>query len=145
MIRIGTEKDAGAILEMGAMFWKETMYTEPYDHEHTRGIFDLAIDHGLVAVLDIDGVQGFVAGVKAPLLCSPTVLTGTEVAWWVNPEHRSSKNGMGLMLFIEDLAREQGIKYWNMISMESSNPDVANGIYDKLGYRKSETSWTKVI
>jgi len=145
MIRVGTAEDLPRILEMSAMFWKETMYKEAFDADHSVGILQMAIDQGLMAVLDIDGVQGFVAGIKSPLLASLEALQGTEIAWWVNPEFRSGKNGINLMLFIEELAKDQGIKYWNMISMESSNPDVANGIYDKLGYIKSETSWTKVI
>ena len=145
MIREALEKDIPSILELCGVFWKETMYTEPFDSNHTETMVNMALDHKLLAVVDIDGIVGFVAGIKSPLLASTKASQGVELAWWINPEHRKGRLGVELMLFIEDLARKQKIKYWNMVSMESSSPDVANKIYERLGYTKSETSWTKIL
>ena len=145
MIREATEEDFPRILDMCESFWKETQFNVPFDRVHTELMVDMALDHGLLAVLDVDGVVGFIAGIKGPLLANPDYLAGTELAWWVDPEHRKSKKGVDLMVFIEELARKQNIKYWNMVSMESSNPEVANKIYDRLGYHKSETSWTREL
>jgi len=145
MIRVATEEDVSSILLLCEDFWEHTLYDEKFDHDHTRIMVNMALDHGLLAVLDIDGVVGFVAGIKSHLMASKQALTGTELAWWVNPEHRKGRKGIDLMIFIEDLAKQQGIKYWNMISMESSSPEIANKIYERLGYSKSETSYTKVL
>ena len=144
-IRIAEMDDLETILDMCDRFWQETMYTEKFDRDHAALMVAMAFDHQLLAVIDIDGPVGFVAGIKSHLLGSTDALTGTELAWWVNPDHRKGRHGINLMLFIEDLAREQGIKYWNMVSMESSSPEVANKIYQHLGYNKSETSYTKVL
>ncbi len=145
MIRIAAKDDIPSILALCEDFWKHTLYKEEFDSDHTEIMVNMALDHGLLAVLEIDGIAGFVAGIKSYLMASKQALTGTELAWWVNPEHRRGRKGINLMLFIEDLAKKQGIKYWNMISMESSSPDTANRIYQRLGYSKTETSYTKVL
>jgi len=145
MIRQAIESDFPAILDMCEQFWLETMYEEAFDRDHTKAMVQMSYDHGLLAVIDIDNIVGFVAGIRSYLMGSREAITGTELAWWVNPEHRKGRIGINLMLFIEDLAREQGVKYWNMISMESSAPEVANKIYQRLGYTRSETSFTKVL
>ena len=145
MIRKATIDDIDQILVMSDNFWEETIYDEPFIPEDTRIMVNMALEHGLLAVVDLEGVVGFVAGVKAPLLANHSVLSGTELAWWIEPDYRKGRLGIDLMLYIENLAKMQGIKYWNMVSMESSNPEVANKIYSRLGYIKTETSYTKVI
>ncbi len=145
MIRVATKEDISTILDLCEEFWKHTLYEEKFDRDHTELMVNMAFEHGLLVVLDIDGVIGFIAGIKSFLMASKEALTGTELAWWVNPEYRKGRKGIDLMLFIERLAKDQGIKYWNMISMESSHPEVANKIYEHLGYSKSETSYTKVL
>ena len=145
MIRAGDESDIEDILAMCEKFWAETMYEESFEKDHALKMVRLALSQELLAVLDINGVCGFVAGVLGPLLGNSKTIMGTEVAWWVEPEQRSKSNGINLMLFIEDLAKKQGVKYWNMISMQSCQPDIANSIYDRLNYKLNEMSWTKVI
>lgn len=146
MIRLATEDDFPAIVELCREFWNHTMFIEEFDAEHCENMVRLAYDNGLLAVLIIDNVvQGFSAAVKSYLLGSTQALTATELAWWVNPEHRGGKNGVVLLRFMEQLAKDAGVKYWNMASMESSMPEVVNRMYERLGYRKSETVYTKVI
>ena len=145
MIRVAKKEDIPAILLLCEEFWKHTLYDEEFDCDHTQVMVNMALEHGLLEVLDLDGIVGFVAGIKSYLMASTEALTGTELAWWVNPAHRKGRKGIDLMLFIEDLARAQGVKYWNMVSMESSDPEIANKIYERLGYKKTETSFTKVL
>jgi hypothetical protein len=146
MIRLGTTKDIPQIVEMARDFWKETIYDEPFCSETVAAMSQLCIDQGLMCVVDIDGVlEGFACGVKGPLLANAEVLSGTEVAWWVNPDHRKGRNGIALLLSLEQQAKAQGIKYWNMVFMESSMPEKIEGIYKKMGYKKTEVFYTKVI
>lgn len=146
MIRRGLHCDFPEVVELARHFWKETIYEEPFCAESVRNMVALAHAQGLLAVLEEDaGIVGFVAGCKGALLGNASVTTGTELAWWVEPEHRKGRQGIELMKFIETLAREQGIKYWNMVSMQSSSPEVANRIYERLGYQKTETSYSKVL
>lgn len=146
MVRDGNTNDLPAVVEMAREFWKHTRYDEEFDADYVEYMTGLALEHGLLAILEVDGVpQGFVAGLKAPLLACHAVLSGTEIAWWVNPGARRGRNGIALMQHIEAMARAQGVKYWNMIVMESCQPEVGAAIYKRLGYEKSETSYTRVL
>lgn len=146
MVRDGNKDDLPAVVEMAREFWQHTMYAEPFDADYVELMASMAIDHGLLAILELDGViEGFTAGLKAPLLACADVLSGTEIAWWVNPSARKGRNGIALMQHIEQMAKAQGVKYWNMIVMESCQPEVGAAIYERLGYKKSETSYTRIL
>jgi len=146
MIRVAILDDFEEILDLCEDFWEHTQFEEPFERSHTVNMVDMSYDHGLLAVLEIDGkVEGFAAGIKAPLMGNSSVLAGTELAWWVNPEKRSGGNGIKLLKFIEDLAKTQNVKYWNMVSMQSSMPDQVNRMYEKMGYKLEETTYTKVL
>lgn len=146
MVRDGNKDDLPAVVEMAREFWQHTMYAEPFDADYVEFMASMAIDHGLLAILELDDViEGFTAGLKSPLLACADVLSGTEIAWWVNPSARKGRNGIALMQHIERMARAQGVKYWNMIVMESCQPEIAAAIYERLGYKKSETSYTRVL
>lgn len=146
MIRQATIEDFDIILDMAKKFWQSTIYEEEFDRDHTKKVVGLAFDHGLIAVIEQkEGVVGFVGGVKSPLLANPNVMMGTELAWWVEPEYRKGGEGIKLMKFIEKLAKEQGVKYWVMVAMESSDPETAAKIYERLGYEKTESSYVRVL
>jgi len=145
MIRNATTEDFEAILDMSAEFWLQTQFSEPFERDHTLNMVQMAHDHGLLAVVDIDGPVGFCAGVKSYTLGSTQAMTATELAWWLNPECRGGKNGVALLQFMEKLVQEQGIKYWTMVSMQSSMPEVVGKMYERMGYVHSETCYTKVF
>ncbi len=146
MVRDGCSDDLPAVVEMAREFWAHTRYDEEFDADYVEFMSAMALEHGLLAILELDGVvEGFVAGLKAPLLACANVLNGTEIAWWVNPSARKGRNGIALMQHIEKMAKAQGVKYWNMIVMESCQPEVGAAIYERLGYKKSETSYTRVL
>lgn len=145
MIRRGLYCDLDDIVRLARDFWSHTIYDEPFDSQLVRDIAAQCIDNNLMAVLDLDGVVGFTCAVKGPLLACSSVFTATEIAWWIDPEYRKGRYGIELMKFIESLAKEQGVKYFNMISMESCSPEVAERIYQCSGYHKTETSHTKVL
>jgi len=146
MIRIAREDDFDSILGMAADFWLQTQFNEPFEPEHTRHYVQMAFDHELLAVVEIDGENvGFCAAIKSFILGSTKAYGATELAWWLDPEHRKGKNGIALLLFMEGLVKEQGIKYWTMVSMQSSMPEQVGRMYERMGYVHSETSYTKVF
>lgn len=146
MIRCATEEDFAEILDMSALFWLDTQFSEPFERDHTVNMVQMAFDHGLLAVLEIDSrCVGFCAGVKSPILGNSKAWCATELAWYVYPEHRKGKNGIALLQFMEGLVKEQGIKYWTMISMQSSMPEEVGRMYERMGYVHSETCYTKVF
>lgn len=146
MIRRAFESDFDEIVDLSRQFWKDTMFEEPFEADHTLKMVEMAHDHGLLAVLEDDGsVEGFAAGISSFLLGSTQAKCGTELAWYLSPDHRGGKNGVALLHFMEQLAEKQGIKYWNMVSMQSSMPEYVNRLYEKMGYTHSETTYTKVL
>lgn len=146
MIRKAKQSDFESILNLAAEFWLQTDYDEVFERDHTLVMVKMAFDHGLLAVVEInDEVVGFCAGVKSFILASSKAMIATELAYWVDPQHRGGKNGIALLHFMEELVKEQKIKYWTMIAMQSSMPEQVGRLYENMGYVRSETGYTKVF
>jgi len=146
MIRSGVRGDIPQILAMGSNFWQQTIYDEPFCNDTVIQMAEYCIHNQMMAVLEIDGkVVGFACGVLGPLLCNQEVKTGTELAWWVEPEYRGGSGSIRLLMYIEKLAKEAGVKYWNMVFMESSMPETIKHIYERLGYKINEVVYSKVL
>lgn len=147
MIRSGDERDIPAIESMSREFWKQTIYNDDeYCSATVTLMIRMCIDTSMLSVLEIDGeVVGFACGVIGGLLANASVKTGTELAWWVDEKHRRGRNGIALLKHIEGLAKKAGIKYWNMVYMESSMPESIKAIYEKMGYQRSEVVYTRVL
>jgi len=141
LVREAVEDDFEAILDLCQVFWTYTVFPEEFERDHTLNMVRMASDHGLLAVLD--PIVGFAAGIKSHLLGSTQAMMGTELAWWVDPLHRG--NGGRLLEFMEGLAKREGVKYWNMMSMESSMPEAVGQMYEKMGYRHIETTYMKEL
>lgn len=146
MVRSGEYSDVQAIVDMASEFWSHTIFDVEPDDESIECMAKHCIDSDLMSVLVInDKIEGFACGIAGPLLGNNKVLTGTEVAWWVNEDHRGGKNGIALLRHLEGLAKDKGILYWSMAYMESSMPETIKGIYEKMGYKQSEVSYTRVL
>jgi len=63
-----------------------------------------------------------------------------EIAWWVEPEHRSGTAGPRLHAAGEAWARARGIRIMRMLSPAGSDLGV---YYRRLGYVEVETAWLK--
>lgn len=147
MIRHGNKSDVKSIVTMARKFWGQTIYSdEAFCKETVSLMAESCIDNKLMSVLDVDGhVVGFACGVKGGLLGNSSVSCGSEVAWWVDVDHRGANNGISLLRHIENLAKSSGVKYWNMTYMESSMPTIIEEIYESMGYNRSEVTYTKVL
>lgn len=146
MIRCAKESDFDQILAMSEKFWSKTEFNEPFEPEHTENYVKMAHDQGILAVIDINSrLVGFAAGIKSPLMGNSRVFSGIELALWVDPEHQNSGLGSQLVDFIEELARKAGIKYWCMVSLQSSDPDKTNAFYVKKRYHLTEMTFMKQL
>lgn len=148
MIRDAVIDDIDAIVEMAVEFWKLNPLGEniPADKISIEMFVKFCLEQKLLCVLSIDDViEGFAAGIKSVALGNSSVAIGTELAWWVNPDHRHGRNGIGLMIYLERLAKKAGIRFWSMVFMQTSMPDEIQNIYEKLNYNKTETSYTKEL
>jgi len=146
MIRDGTYDDIPSILAMSERFWQDTIYNVPFCAEDTEGMVKLCIDQGLTAVLvKDDALIGFICAFGGPLLCNHSVKTCTDIAWWVEPEHRHDGGGVQLIDYLEVLAKKAGMTWVNMVYMQSSMPEQVQSIYEDRGYVKVETVSAKRI
>ena len=102
MIRSGVEDDLDRIVDMARDFWKESPFDDEYEPVMVRDMAALCIEADMLAVYEKDGVvHGFCCGIAGPLLGSSNVLIGTEIAWWIDPEFRAGKAGIGLLKAME--------------------------------------------
>lgn len=144
MIRIATIDDYADLELMCAEFWEHAPYDVEYKAGSATPFLELCLSHGLLFVAENDQeIIGFTAGVTVPLMGNSDVLHGTELAWWVSPQHRGGSAGIKLLMALEGAARELGCVYWSMVFMETSMPEAVRGMYDKLGYELKETSYGK--
>jgi len=144
MIRDGLEKDIPDIVRMAEEFWRHTQFDDAYDPIMVECMAQECMRQSLMKVLVTDkGVQGFICGIKGPLMASGDIYSGTEIAWWVDPDARKGNGGIELLNAIEGAAKAAGCKYWTMVFMASSMPDEIEKIYQNRGYTLAETSYTK--
>jgi GNAT superfamily N-acetyltransferase len=144
MIRLATKDDYNALDKMCFEFWEHAPYDVAYKAGSAINTFDLCLSQGLLFVAEINQeIIGFTAGIAVPLLGNMDVLHGTELAWWVAPEHRGGTAGIKLLKRLESAAKEKGCVYWSMAFMETSMPSVVKKMYEKLNYELKETSYGK--
>lgn len=146
MIRDALETDFDEILDCCEQFWSHTIYDEEFERDHVRSMVQMCFDCGLLAVIDVNGkIEGFLASFCGPLIGTSKVLTASELAWWVNPDFRGGYLSIKLLKHLEKKAKSIGVKYWNMVSMNSSNPLLVNSLYERMGYKHTETSYTRIL
>jgi GNAT superfamily N-acetyltransferase len=146
VIRKGYPEDFDQILLLCERFWQETEFDDPFEPQQSFFMLNMAYNHGILAVVEIeDKIVGFSAGIKSPLLGNGQVFSGVELAWWINPEHRAGTLGSKLFDFMEDLAKKAGVKYWCMVSLQSSMPEKVNKFYERKGYHLSEQTYMRCL
>ena len=146
MIRKAIEKDFNDIVEMAREFWVHTQFSEKFDSFHVKSMVSTCHDHELLIVAeDEEGIFGFMAAIKSPLLGSRMAQMATELAWWINPEKRGNMASVRLVQFLERLCIEQEVKYLNLAYMQSSMPEKVKAMYEKMGYTLQECCYTKVL
>lgn len=146
LIRPAKLEDVPEIVRMSAVFWDESPFKVEFDQYTTEAMAESCISEGTLIVLDVGGsVVGFACLVVGALLGNMNYKSATEIAWWVDSDHRGGKGGIMLMKGLEEIARDKGCKYLSMAFMVSSMPDAVEGIYKKMGYSKTEVLYTKEL
>lgn len=146
-VRPATPEEYPAIIKHAEKFWALTEYAEraEFDPLQCLETVTMCAQQGLLLSAVYAGeVIGFVAGVVTPMIAS-NALSGTEVAWWVEPEFQGNGVGKALLGAAEVAAREAGAVFWTMIVMEAVDPERAAAVYERAGYHQSERAFTKVI
>lgn len=149
MIREATNKDINKIAILGKDFvdlaWADVAKYDVMDTIDWLEVF-IGLDHTAIYVAEIDGgIVGMIAGLMFPLYFNSSHSNAQEMFWWVTPEHRKSSVGIKLLKAFERWAKLKGAKTIQMGTLAKLNPEKLASVYKKLGYKESETYWTRVL
>lgn len=138
MIREATEADLPQLLEWGANFAESIDLPGGYDRQSAEVMFRQLMDAGILLIGDGGAVGAFVH----PSPYNSAHLTGQEMFWWVEPEHRG--NGMGRDLFdaLQAMVEEAGVKSFTMSTLGDHG---IGRFYEAHGYRQTDQNYTKLF
>lgn len=139
-MRVATSDDFDVILEMAMKFIESTNYKELADQQTIANfvwnLLDLPATEGIVILTE----GGMLAGVIKPFVFG-TVKLATEVAWWVDPDKRSTGIGKALLDTFEYWAEANHCTGVIMVSLD----DQLAKYYEKQGYKVQERTYMKEL
>lgn len=141
MIKIASEEDLPLLHEMSLKFGEASPYKDLVNQQTIKDVVSDIVrgdNNSTLALMFED--KGMLLGITSKFLFGDRKLA-TEVAWWVEPEHRKSKIGPQLLEYFEYWAKVVGCTMVTMISID----DTLGKYYEKQGYTLTERSYMKVI
>jgi GNAT superfamily N-acetyltransferase len=143
VIRPAVEADLPRLLEMGRRFFDASGYSDitEYDPASTEASLRMLMEVGVLLVAERDEVIGCAGALVYPFYFNSGHLTGQELFWWVEPEHRGV--GMDLYHALEQAVKDKGAQSFSMIALDKLNPERVGEMYRKVGYRPSDHSYIK--
>lgn len=133
---------------MGTAFHAVTGVADiiPLDRDSLTRTFVQLIENDSAVLLVIEGGAGLTGATGAllhPHYFNSAHLTGQELFWWIDPEHRGA--GASLLKALEEWVESRGAHSFSMIALEAQEPDKVGLIYRRRGYRPVERSYLKGI
>lgn len=144
-IREATEQDIPALIEIGRKFYKLTPVDGiSYCEQSIGNMIKTLIDGDNSVVFVDDNVTGTIGGMVYPFWINATHLAGNESFWWVD---ESARGNLGLQLWttLEKWAKNKGVKSFQMMALESSEPKRIENIYKRRGYVPLERVFVKAL
>ena len=145
VIRKANQADVFDLLVLARGFSREAPTMHKWDKDKTEELLKTVIDtpQCVAYVWEEDGeIVGGLLGVLQPLFMSHT-LVAAELAWFVDESVRGKRGALKLVKAFEGWAKENDADYITMADIEG----IANlgPLYERLGYKKTETSYSKGI
>jgi GNAT superfamily N-acetyltransferase len=147
MLRLATKEDRGEVLRMARAFHKASPYSGiTFSEDVCSALFDqyiLGDKTGLIIILSVDkDPYGMVIGHCATPPFS-TEKVASEIAWWVDEDHRGSRDSVLLLKAYEDWALRVGASMCQ-VAMLDDVTDLQR-FYQRQGYRPAERSFVKEL
>lgn len=143
IVRLATESDLPAILDMGAKFHAFSGESVPYCRQSAESSARSIMVMGFVLVAEDGGkLVGMLGVLVAPLFFNFAHTMAQELMWWVDEDERGSGAALRLIRAAEHEARNRGVSRLNMAHLANSPPHVS-AIYARLGYTPRESMFCK--
>lgn len=146
MIRPAVPADLPELLRMASAFHSVSGVADiiPLDRDTLERLLLSLIDAETGVIIVLEGEGGLIGATGAllhPHYFNSAHLTGSELFWWIDPEHR----GKGGLLFdaLEEWVRSMGAGSFSMIALEALEPERVGLIYRRRGYRPLEHNYIK--
>lgn len=140
-LRIAGLYDIDLVANMAIKFAKETEYKNYLNEDKVRAFCqDFVLSDNAQKIVLLYEDVGLIAGAVTPCMFGD-LLVATEVAWWVEPEHRKSNIGRELLDAFEFWGQRVGCKLITLSSLDES----VGKYYEKRGYRLQEHAYVKEI
>jgi|688.fasta_scaffold988438_2 RimJ/RimL family protein N-acetyltransferase len=148
MIRFATANDEDALLAMAKDFVAFSPYADftSATEEELRTTIQWLITNATVFIAEKDGSPiGLLVAMIAPLWYAPRVRVASEMAWWINKEHRRSTAAIRLVQAFEQWAQSNGAVAICMSNLDGENASAVSGMLNRMGYNRTEQTHTKRI
>jgi len=140
-LKVATHEDFDVIHKMAMNFLNSSPYKDLGNEDTIAVLIADILNSPQNERIIIFSEAGFIVGAAMPFLFGPHMLA-SEVAWWVEPDHRGNGEGLNLLSAFEYWAKN--IANCKLISMSSLDKEVEK-YYKKNGYKLYERAYMKVI
>jgi len=145
IVRLATESDLPAILDMGAKFHAFSGESVPYCRQSAESSARSIMVMGFVLVAEDGGkLVGMLGVLVAPLFFNFAHTMAQELMWWVDEDERGSGAALRLIRAAEAEAKTRGACRIHMLRLAAS-PEHVDRLYDRLGYRTGEVAHVKEL
>ena len=144
MVRQAEKSDISELLRMSELFFNASGYVEitTFNKADSEKLLINLIELGTLLIDDKGGMIGFVI---FPMFMNNSTVMAQELFWWVDEDIRGSKTGIQLLKAAEKIAKESGASVMNMLSLEDLNGEKVSKLYQRLGYKRKEQSYMRVL
>lgn len=148
-LRLATEQDIEVLLSMGEKFYSESPFPAfaEWDTDSANlHIFNI-LDNGVIILAetaDTAEVVGLVALMCVPWPYNAKIMMATEMAFYIEPEHRGLSLAKAMKECAEAAAELEGCKVMSLMAL-STTPPQADMLYRQSGFQPIETAYLKAL
>lgn len=146
-IRTADLTDTTDIIILGREFYKE-YYSDVLNWNNKLAMQNLEAaikeDPFLVLVVEKnDEIVGMLIAMISQCFFSYDV-QASELAWYIDKNHRKTRQAVKLLDWYEDWAKSNGAKLANMMNIEGTPKSIVN-LYERRGYKLKENTFIKEL
>jgi GNAT superfamily N-acetyltransferase len=145
MIRELTVEELPLIYRLGKMFYEEGKLPGKFDNDVFLKTWTKFLQSGIGRIFGAFQGEEFVGALAC--MTTPDMYDGQKVAietfWYVFPEFRGQ--GVRLMKHYENWAKNNGVSRVLMGAIAGLHDEELGSFYERCGYRRLETTYSKTI